>query len=284
MKVIIDEREHELYEKCYSIINSEGNHTLIQLSKQVLLLGDVLIKTDEDKEIMIIERKSFADLLASIKDGRYEEQSYRLTHSSGYPLHNIVYIIEGIISQLRTPKDKTILYSAITSLNYFKGFSVMKTASIRETAELIVFMANKIDKDLIKGKIPSYLIKTENSPELPTILTEPAEPNNYCTVVKKSKKENITPENIGEILLCQIPGISSTTSLAIMKPFKTFPEFMQQLQTNSDFLNTISYETNGKTRKINKSSIESIKQYLLSRPIPDINDVDNSSRDVNPDK
>ena len=69
-----------------------------------------------------------------------------------------------------------------------------------------------------------------------------------------------------------------------MKPFKTFPEFMQQLQTNSDFLNTISYETNGKTRKINKSSIESIKQYLLSRPIPDINDVDNSSRDVNPDK
>jgi len=49
MKIIIDERETALYEKCYSII--QGNTTSIQLSKQVLNLGDILFKTDEDKDI-----------------------------------------------------------------------------------------------------------------------------------------------------------------------------------------------------------------------------------------
>ena len=76
MKIIIDDRERELYEKCYSIVNTEGNTTFIQLLRKTLPLGDILITTDEDKDVLLIERKSFPDLLASIKDGRYEEQSY----------------------------------------------------------------------------------------------------------------------------------------------------------------------------------------------------------------
>ena len=39
---------------------------------------------------------------------------------------------------------------------------------------------------------------------------------NYCEVINKVKK-NITPENIGEIILSQIPGISSTTSILMKK-------------------------------------------------------------------
>jgi ERCC4-type nuclease len=281
MKVIIDERETELFEKCFSIVNCEGNATNIQLSKQVLPIGDILIRTDEDKEIMIIERKSFQDLLSSIKDGRYEEQSYRLTHSSGFPLHSIVYVLEGLFSQLRNVAEKKLVYSCIASLNYFKGFSVMKTSNTRETAELIIWMANKIDRDIIKGKIPWYLLRTSQSSHLPP-LTEPhpeqeleqkQEPiteviDNYCTVVKKNKKENITPENIGEILLCQIPGISSVTAISIMKNFHGFPDLLEQLQNNPNILDGIQYESNGKMRKINKTCIVNIKKYLCKAVIP----------------
>jgi ERCC4-type nuclease len=283
MKVIIDEREVDLFDKCYSIVNCEGNATSIQLFKQVLPLGDVLIRSDEDKDIMIIERKSFQDLLASIKDGRYEEQSYRLTHSSGYPLHNIVYVLEGLFSQLKNVAEKKLIYSCIASLNFFKGFSVMKTSSVRESAELVLWMAVKIDRDIAKGKIPWYLLRTSQSSHLPpltephpscksTTPSDPCEPNapnesaqtssQYCSVVKKTKKENITPENIGEILLCQIPGISSVTALSIMKQFQNFPDLLEQLQNNPHILNNIQYECNGKMRKINKSSIENIKKYL----------------------
>jgi ERCC4-type nuclease len=287
MKVIIDERETELFEKCFSIVNCEGNTTNIQLFKQVLLIGDILIRTDEDKEIMIIERKSFQDLLSSIKDGRYEEQSYRLTHSSGFPLHSIVYVLEGMFSQLKNVAEKKLVYSCIASLNYFKGFSVMKTSNTRESAELVIWMANKIDRDIIKGKIPWYLLRTSQSSHLPP-LTEPhpdAEEksdtettketetkteviDNYCTVVKKNKKENITPENIGEILLCQIPGISSVTAISIMKNFRGFPDLLEQLQNNPNILDGIQYESNGKMRKINKTCIVNIKKYLCKAVIP----------------
>ena len=271
MKIIIDEREHELYEKCYSIVNTEGNTTSIQLFKQVLTIGDILIKTDEDKDVLLIERKTFADLLSSIKDGRYEEQSYRLTHSSGFPMHNIIYLLEGMFSQLRSAIEKKIVYSSITSLNYFKGFSVMRTSSIRETAELIIWMACKIDKDIAKGKIPYY---SKDHTVSNTIIEDDAEASsnmdssipNYCTVVKKVKKDNITPENIGEIILCQIPGISSTTAIAIMKHFTSFPQFIEEVNKNPEVLDSIKMDANGKMRKINKNCVDSIKRYLLKPP------------------
>jgi ERCC4-type nuclease len=264
MKIIIDERETSLYDKCYSII--QQNVTSIQLSKQVLNLGDILIKTDEDKDVLLIERKSLPDLLSSIKDGRYEEQSYRLLHSTGYIPHSIIYIIEGMFSQLHSLIEKKTVLSAITTLNYFKGFSVFRTCSIQETAENIVWMAEKIDRDFGKGKIPYYLQRRNENIVLNEQISEDIDTSsqpNYCSVVKKVKKDNITPENIGEIILCQIPGISSVTAIAIMKHFHSFLHLINELQENPNCLENIVIETNGKTRKINKSSVLNIQNYLL---------------------
>ena len=85
-------------------------------------------------------------------------------------------------------------------------------------------------------------------------------------MVKKVKKENITPENIAEIMLCQIPGISSVTALAIMDKFKTLPNLIQEVQQNEDCLKDISYtNTKGQTRKINKTSVLNIVKYLLKK-------------------
>ena len=313
MKVIIDERERELYEKCYSIVNTEGNTTYIQLSKQVLPLGDVSILTDEDKPVLLIERKTFSDLLSSIKDGRYEEQSYRLSHSKEYFMHSIIYLIEGLFSSLKSQAEKKTIYSTMTSLSYFKGFSVLKTSTVRESAELIIWMANKIDRDMMKGKTPYYLnqiggyrnhISSGSSVPVPTPVTASItesesidDPSNaetppetttvdiadasstipsevteadYCSVVRKVKRENITPQNIGEIILCQIPGIHSATAISIMKSFRNFPHFMEELNKNPNVLDNLSCVlSNGKTRKISKTSIQNIKQYLLGSILTD---------------
>jgi len=68
------------------------------------------LRTNDDKDILLFERKSFSDLLSSIKDGRYEEQSYRLLNSGEFPPHSIFYLIEGMFSQLRAPSDKKLLF------------------------------------------------------------------------------------------------------------------------------------------------------------------------------
>lgn len=269
MKIIIDERESDLYNKCATILSNAEKTTNIQLEKMVLPLGDIIIRTNDDKDIVIIERKAFYDLFASIKDGRYEEQSYRLIHSSGLPPHCIIYLLEGLTSQIRSPIEKKLLYSSMTSLNYFKGFSIMRTFGMQETAELVIYMAGKLEKDLAKGKTAAYSVggMARIDPSEPIQGEEmqnlPKSPENYCTVVKKVKKDNITPSNIGEIILCQIPGISHATAIAIMKEFTHFPEFMDRLKSQPELLDNIYMEANGKKRKINKTSIESIKQFLL---------------------
>ena len=80
---------------------------------------------------------------------------------------------------------------------------------------------------------------------------------------KKVKKENITPENIGEIMLCQIPGVSSVSALAILAQFKTLPELIKSIQEDENCLNNIcTTDANGKNRKISKTAIATIIKFL----------------------
>jgi hypothetical protein len=89
---------------------------------------------------------------------------------------------------------------------------------------------------------------------------------NYVNVIKKIKKENITPDNIGEIMLCQIPGISTVTALAIMAKYNTLPNLIKEIENNNDCLNNISYSNDkGQQRKINKTSISNIVKFLLKK-------------------
>ena len=88
----------------------------------------------------------------------------------------------------------------------------------------------------------------------------------YVNVVKKVKKENVTPENIGEIMLCQIPGISSVTAVAIMDKFKSIHNLIKEVEQNEDCLQNISYSSSkGQTRKIAKTSVTNIVKFLLKK-------------------
>ena len=283
MRIIIDNREHLLYEKCETILTNDRGYARIE--KQVLPIGDILIKTDEGKDVMIIERKTLADLLASIKDGRYEEQSHRLKYASGFPSHNILYIIEGMFSTLRTIMEKKLIISTMASLNYFKGFSVIRTSGIQETAEILVYFSDKIDRNFMKGILPSYLISpvnntvnttenaTVNTTENATVnasvnttenatvnTTEPTK--SYSGFVKAVKKENITQENISEIMLCQIPNISSVYAKSILLFFGGFSKMVEQIKNGTAKFDNIMYETNGKQRRIPKTCGEQIIKYI----------------------
>jgi len=89
---------------------------------------------------------------------------------------------------------------------------------------------------------------------------------NYSNFVKKSKRENITPENIGEILLSQIPGISSHSAIEILKHFDgSFSKLITEIKTNPEKLNAIYLESSeGKRRKLSGSVIQSILKYLIA--------------------
>ena len=273
MKIIIDERETALYDLC----PKTGK---IAIEKKVLNLGDIIFTNDDETSIyLVIERKSFRDLLASIKDGRYAEQSYRLTNCFPEP-HNTVYLLEGMFSTLPREEDKKLVISCMASLNFFKGFSVMRTTSIAETAQHIVYMAEKIDKELKAGKEGRYFVNTSkisqnkiehievltNDDNTPIVSAPSQTPSatDYCGVVKASKKANITKENIGQMILMQIPGISSITAIEIMRPFANLLEFIDKIREDKTYLNTVILEAGGKKRKLGSNIVKSINELLLN--------------------
>ena len=205
MKLVIDNREHKLI-KLLKALNNDYDYKL-DIEVQKLDLGDVSIQSDEGEELLLIERKNLADLASSIRDGRYNEQSYRLNGNSLHN-HNIVYLIEGNIhhynSKYTRIKPET-LYVTMFCIQYYKGFSVFRTFNVGESAEYIIRFVDKIRRcDGHFGYYHSNFVE---------------KPKTYTNVVKKVKKDNITPENIGSVILSQIPGISAKTSLIIMNKF-----------------------------------------------------------------
>ena len=277
MLIKVDNREQELLKQIQNLVLFIPAFKQLKVETAALPLGDIIIYDDNDEKL-IIERKCLNDLLASIKDGRYEEQSYRL-NGLNHPNHNIYYLIEGDVNKANRFKDNNIekltLYSAMFSLNYYKGFSVMRTLSMEETAIFICNTANKLSKSEKKAYY-------ENKPQVNTVANiitsengekslEGVEQNlesdkDYISVVKKVKKENITPENIAEIMLCQIPGISSVTAIAIMDKFKTIPNLINEIHQNDNCLKDISYQNSkGQSRKINKTSLANIVKFLLKK-------------------
>ena len=267
MYIVVDNREQRIYEKLDSLQKNEPKQGLT-IEKTVLPLGDFMIRSDDGIDLILIERKSLTDLLASIKDGRYEEQSHRLKHASGIPSHNIIYLIEGFFSSISL-QDKKMVLSAMTSIHYFKGFSVYRTYSIQETTEIIYSMADKVKRSLEKGLIPAFSreIRQESiieggQPQDIQECSETSVEKSYSNFVKKVKKENITTANISEIMLCQIPGIQSKYASVILKYFGSFSKMVEGLKAGTADFSKITYDSNGKSRKIPKSCGESIVLYL----------------------
>lgn len=282
MLIKIDTREQELLTKCKNMIESTPKFKDIQIMSQTLPLGDIVIN-DGTNDSIIIERKTLTDLAASIKDGRYEEQSYRL-NGLNHHNHNIIYLIEGDMFRFNTFKeriDKQTLYSAMFSIHYFKGFSIMRSNNLEETAMIVCNMVYKLVNGLNAGKIGFYNNKLTNTNDYTNTkninsndvssceqnittgcIKEPTE-KDYCSVIKKVKKDNITTENIGEIMLCQIPGVSSASALAILDQFKTLPNLIKSIQEDEKCLNNVcTTDSKGKNRKISKTAIATIIKFL----------------------
>jgi len=278
MIIKVDIRESELLIKMNSLIETVKLFKNIIIKTETLSLGDIIICDDKEtnpEEKLIIERKSITDLLSSIKDGRYEEQSYRL-NGLNHHNHNIIYLIEGDVNRntyfkSRTDIEKQIVYSSMFSLNYYKGFSVFRSFSLEETATIVCNMAYKLEKQKLSGKNAFYKISEKPIIETLEETNENEETidksvKDYVNVIKKVKKENITPDNIGEIMLCQIPGISSVTALSIMEQYKNMPNLIKELESNNDCLKNItSTNSKGQIRKINKTSIANIVKFLLKK-------------------
>ncbi len=225
MKLILDCREAALIQ-----------HFPDVESKQ-LVLGDAVIER-EGVELVIVERKTVADLAASIKDGRYREQSARLQECA-VPNHNIVYLIEGSLRGDRLPMPRRTLLASMISLSYGKGFSVVRTESLEQTVEYLQVLLEKLTKE------DGYVAASTTCAAAPS----------------KQKRDNVTPDNIHALMLSQIPFVSTQTAEAVLAQHGgTVQEVAAALKADPACLAGTVFPTS--KRKISAKSIASIVQFL----------------------
>jgi ERCC4-type nuclease len=239
----------------------------IEITTENLPIGDIIVCDDKNNEKLIIERKTLNDLAASIRDGRYSEQSFRLENNSLHN-HNIMFLIEGDINRYSGKYSKIsagTLHVTMFCIQYFKGFSLMKTRDVVETAEFILRAVDKLSRE--KHRENYYTngdaLPVKNNGEIPK--------KTYTDVVSKVKKKNIRPDNVGEIILSQIPGISSVTSKLIMGHFNSLYDLLENIKQDRHCLDHLEYVTKtGGTRKISQTVVKKIIQYLLYQKNPPV--------------
>ena len=277
----VDVREKDLIKLIPALVKDDGLINKLNIQIVSLDIGDFILENNINEELIIFERKSVKDLASSIQDGRYNEQSLRL-NSTMVHNHNIMYIIEGSIDKYYNKYSritKEALYSAIFSLNYYKGFSVLRSDNVLETGTLIVKIIKKMLRDTSKQPYYTNLnnikidqdINQDNNQDSNNVITNTQTTCNsiqqqfeYASVVKRVKKDNVTPENIGSIILSQIPGISNTISSVIMDKYGSLYELLMKLHENPNLLNNETYVTSkGQTRRISHKCIQSIKDFIL---------------------
>ena len=177
MIIKIDAREKRIIALCRELLETYKIQN-VTIDVVGLPLGDMIITDDEGSEKLLIERKSLSDLAASICDGRYKEQSFRLQNYSLHN-HNIVYVIEGNMDSY-VPKVRRMtrqsLYSAMLGIQYNKGFSLFRTQSLKETAEYLVRISDKLQR-------------SKEGPFYGTNLVEENDTTTkYSEVIKQNKK------------------------------------------------------------------------------------------------
>ena len=238
MKLLVDNREPKGLKELLNV-RLENKVEFLNLE-----IGDFQIIDNSNNVLLLVERKSYNDMICSIKDGRYSEQSFRL---NDYPLdnHKIYYLIEGDTTNFISKNNDTqvkMLFSSIFSLSFLKEFSIIKCNGWLESAEFLIRFYEKIEN-----------LKITNN-----------ESKDYTSAIKSSKKSNITKDNINEVMLMQIPSISSTVANQIMVVYKTIDNLISNLREDENCLNNFKIKNKNSERKISKTIISNIKEFLLT--------------------
>ena len=198
-QILIDNREHELIKllSTAAVAQLPVSHSATAVAQ--LPVGDIWIGSPETTEYAVVaERKSVADLESSLKDGRYREQRTRLLAFCAEKKARPLYIIEG---GLQHSYQKKTLWKVLNRLGMRYGVSIMQTASIKETAELVEAIAQQLteDKECFKAETLSY--------------------SDVTSFQKKANKDD--PENFTLAVLQQCTGVSLDKAKALLTNFKS---------------------------------------------------------------
>ncbi len=209
VRVVIDNREDRLWD----ILEPREGY---QLEKAPLDVGDIAFYTrdpvtGQEREAVVLERKTAEDLGASQRDGRYREQRARLLAKKG------AGIAAGYVLEVSLPWSKdlertwcrgsfkeTHLLNTIARLQLRYGLPVFHSANIADTAALV-------------GQIATALVADPAVYREGLAGTTADAAARYTEAIHVKKASNMSSERVLSTLLRTIPGVGPAAADAIVQ-------------------------------------------------------------------
>jgi len=244
--------------------------------------GDIQIHRG-DEPVIVMERKTISDLLASVKDGRYRGQKARMIDM--YGASRVYYIIEGTVPSITsTRKEDKIIHGAITNTRLRDKIGVFFTKNVEETAFLIMDIWKRVISEkqqgmssqnatdafretLVNGKRSTATVSLHTKSE-PTVQTEVMYDSSRVVQPVVDHKKTACFYN----LLVQIPSVSIKTAEAIATVYPTMEELidalkddekLKQLKEMKLMNSTTTKAVGGGGRRISTTAIANLQTYLL---------------------
>jgi len=229
VSLYLDYRESRLLEECVKL---KDDYPGCIVETKNLEIGDMTFSH------YLVERKTWSDLEASIKDGRYHEQSFRLetAQSNGFKVY---YMLEGSLLTYKGSLSRDALLSAMFNMTK-KGFFVLQPATIEETARYLLRMVELSQK------------------ETPSITYEES------SVIKK-KNSHVTRDNISLYMLAQIPSVSITIASVLMEKYGHLRGMILAMEKNPREIEEFTYVKDPakiKPKHLNKNVIQNLTTFL----------------------
>ena len=216
MKIIVDSREPEdirSHFECQPLDNADFHIV------------------DGESIVCLIERKTWADLAASFRDGRSKEQMARMI-GSGCP--NIYYIIEGKYSKSKCRVEYKTLIKHLTNKCVSSSIKLLPTGNKDETISAV----RALFESFRDGGSKSTYVAT-----------------------RKVQKAEMTRDNCLALMLSVIPGVSAYCAEKIAEKYNnSFMAFARSIFHERE--NALIGMKMSEKRKIGKATAAKIISYL----------------------
>lgn len=239
--LIIDSREDQhtvapQIEKWFVANFGQALRLQNRLRTETLPVGDLLFKWN-DRDLVLIERKTLNDLLSSMKsDGRYREQKKRLLAArQAQPGLRVYYLIEGQLGSRPVDRwfkepDRKRAYGASVNTLVRDGIPVIRTESFTDTMRTLGKIWELINKE---GDNLLQNTNTSTNPQEQGDYSQGKASGRYMSpvIIKTNKGENQDEAWCYLAQLQQIPGVSEDVAEAISGLYPDMPTLFKAYQT-----------------------------------------------------
>lgn len=182
---------------------------------------------------LMIERKTWRDLEASVRDGRFREQRARLSQwkSSEDRVHrrSVLFVIEGSSSSSRN--SFPIAHKALRRLYFVHGFPVYFTNHVADTCDLVEWIATDDQLSSLSSLFPDP--SSSSHPPSSDTTTTTTTTKTTTTALQECHLQSSVPRKrdiqssstLLAVALYSIHGISKEIALAIAAEFSSLYVF-----------------------------------------------------------